>query len=202
MDRLNQFKGMTQMIQSNQSTQYICWRFFGKSSISLIFWKTFNFVDLFGKRSISLTFLGYFGSIQLIQSYQSLKVDRLSQLLYENELTQSLINLLGKWTESIQSILQRKWIDSSQSTQSSWLVYKSASERVGWWLIRLIVTEQVSESIDFEQLVRANRLIQSIILMFCKENEQKWKQIMHTTKAYNEISNQNISLINEHTAYR
>ena len=61
------------------------WRFFGKRSISLTF---------FGKRSISLTFLGYFESIQLIQSYQSLKVNRLSHILYENELTQSPINSL------------------------------------------------------------------------------------------------------------
>ena len=61
----------------------------------------------FGKRSISLTFLGYSELIQFIQSYQSLKVNRLSHLLYENELTQSPINSLGKG-ESIQSILRKK----------------------------------------------------------------------------------------------
>ena len=45
-------------------------------------------------------FLSIFESTELIQSYQSLKVN-LNRLLYENELTQSSINSLGKGTESI-----------------------------------------------------------------------------------------------------
>ena len=104
---------VTQMIQSYQSInsisvtvsitipinqQHYMLTFFGKSSILLTY---------FGKRSTSLNFLGYFESIQLIQSYQSLKVNRLGHLLYGNELTQSPINSLGKGTESIQSILQK-----------------------------------------------------------------------------------------------
>ena len=101
MNRLSQVKRMTQMIRSNESI----W-------INSIYMLTF-----FGK-PISLTvienvqfrwpFLGYFELIQLIQSYRSLKVNRLSHLLYENEFTQSPINSLGKRTESIQSILREK----------------------------------------------------------------------------------------------
>ena len=90
MNRLNQVKGMTQM--SNQINQ---------------------------KRSILLIFMGYFESIQMVQSYQSLKVNQLSHLLYENELTQSPINSLGKGTESTQSILRKNEFVSKQSTQSS-----------------------------------------------------------------------------------
>ena len=45
------------------------------------------------------SFWGYFESIQLIQSCQSLKANRLSLLLCENELTQSPINSLAKGTE-------------------------------------------------------------------------------------------------------
>ena len=47
---------------------------FWKTYFVDLFWKTFDFVDLFG----------YVESIQLIQSYQSLKVNRISHLLYEN----------------------------------------------------------------------------------------------------------------------
>ena len=61
-------------------------------------------LNFFRKTSISLTFLGFFESIELIQSEQLLKVNRLNHLLYENELTQSPINSLGKGTESIRSI--------------------------------------------------------------------------------------------------
>ena len=104
MNRLNQVKRMTQMIHSNQSTHYICWTFLE----NLFRW------SFFGKRWISLTFLGHFESILLIQSYQSFKVNRFSHLLYENKLTQSRSSSLGKGTESIQSILQKK-IDSNQS---------------------------------------------------------------------------------------
>ena len=60
------------------------------------------------KRLISLTLFGYFESIQLIQSYQCLKVNRHSHLLYGSELTQSPINSPGKVTESIQLILRKK----------------------------------------------------------------------------------------------
>ena len=73
-----------------------------------LFWKIFYFVDLFEKNDFVDFFWEYFESIQLIQSYQSLKVNRLSHLLYENELTQSPINSHGKRTESIQSILRKK----------------------------------------------------------------------------------------------
>ena len=83
-----------------------------------LFWKTFDFVDLFE----------FFESIEFIQSHQSLKINRLNHPLYENELTQSPINSPGKGTESIQSILWKRWIDSNQSTQSSWLVYKYGSD--------------------------------------------------------------------------
>ena len=101
MNRLNQVKRMAQMIQSIQSVNSISMlTFSGKSSILLTF---------FGKRSIPVTFCsGYFESLQLIQSYQSLKVSRLSHLLYENELTQSPNNSFGKGIESIQSMLQKK----------------------------------------------------------------------------------------------
>ena len=47
-----------------------------------LFWKTFGF---------RCPFLGFLESIELIQSYQSLKVNRVNHLLYENEMTQSLI---------------------------------------------------------------------------------------------------------------
>ena len=124
MNRLNQFKRMTQMIQSNQSINWV---------YVDLFWKVFDFTDLFrkpytsliffGKRSISLTSLRYFYSIQLIQSYQSLKVNRLSHLLYENELTQSPINSLGKGTEAIQLILRKN--ESIQINQFS---------RVDWYI--------------------------------------------------------------------
>ena len=80
----------------NQLNMYICWPF----------WENLRF--------------------RSIQSYQSLKVNRLNHQLYENELTQSPTSSLGKEPESSQSILPKKWKDSNQSTQSSWLVYKSA----------------------------------------------------------------------------
>ena len=65
---------------------------FGKPSISS---------TIFRKPSISLIFLAFFGSIELTQSCQSLKIIRLSHPLYENELTQSPNNSLGRRTESI-----------------------------------------------------------------------------------------------------
>ena len=124
MNRLNQVKGMTQMIQPNQSINLIYtyvdlfWEIFYFVGL---FWKTFNFVDLFGKSSISLTFFGYFESIQLIQSYQSLKVKRLSHLFYENELTHSPINSIGKGNESVQSILRENaLIQVSQLSRVDW----------------------------------------------------------------------------------
>ena len=68
MNGLNQVKGMTQMIQSNQPINSIyMMTFFGKSPISLAFfgkrsilftfsWETFDFVDLFlgNRRSAGL----------------------------------------------------------------------------------------------------------------------------------------------------
>ena len=111
MNRLKSKEGLKLFNEINQPTQYTyTLTFFGKSSISLTF---------FGKRSTSLTFLGYFEQIHLIQSYQSLKVNRLNHLLYENELTQSPINSLGEGTESIQSILCEKIIHSNQSIKMS-----------------------------------------------------------------------------------
>ena len=53
--------------------------------------------------NILLTFFGI-----TFDSYQSLKVNRRNHLLFENELTQSPINSLGKGTESILSIFQKK----------------------------------------------------------------------------------------------
>ena len=100
MNRLNQLTKITRMIQPNQSINSIYCNFFWKPSISLvdIFWEAFDFVDLC---------LAFFESIELIQSYQSFKVNRLNPLLYENKLTQSPINSLGKEIESNQYILQK-----------------------------------------------------------------------------------------------
>ena len=116
INRLNQVKSMTQMLQSNQSINSI---------YMLTFLESLFHLPFLGKRSISLIFWGYFESIQFILSYQSLKVNRLSHLLYVNQLTYSPINSLGKGTELIQAILRKKWIASNQSTQSSWMVFKS-----------------------------------------------------------------------------
>ena len=97
------------MIQSNQSiNQHIWWPLLGKPSISPFLYFLFIWID---------------SIMQIAQIRKSL-----NHLLNENELThQSTITSLGKGTESIQSILREKWIDSNQSAQSSWLVYKS-----GW----------------------------------------------------------------------
>ena len=76
-----------------------------------LFWKTFDFVDLFG----------FFESIEFIRSHQSLKINRLNHPLYENELTQSPINSLGKGTESIQSILwKNESIQINQLKRVDW----------------------------------------------------------------------------------
>ena len=100
----------------NQSTQYICWPFFGKPSISLTFF----------------------------------------HLLYENELTQSPINLLGKGTESIRSILRENesihinqlnpvdwytiWTRADQNCHNSaFLFSKSLQNRDGCNALRLPV---------------------------------------------------------------
>ena len=59
--------------------------------------------------------------MEVIQTYQSLKVIRLNHLRYENELDQSPINSLGKGTESIQSILRKKWmIQINQLDRVDW----------------------------------------------------------------------------------
>ena len=78
----------TQSSQNNDSNDSIK----SINSIHILFRQPF-----FGKRSISLTFLGCFESTELIQSYQSLKVNRLSHLLHEHELAQSAIKSLRKW---------------------------------------------------------------------------------------------------------
>ena len=62
-------------------------------------------------------FLEYFETTQWIQLYQSFKVNRISHLLHEKELTQSPINSLGKGTESIQLILRKN--ESMQINQFS-----------------------------------------------------------------------------------
>ena len=48
INRLKSKEWLKWFNQINQWTQYICWPFFGKHSISLtFFWKTYDFVDLF-----------------------------------------------------------------------------------------------------------------------------------------------------------
>ena len=85
-------------------------------------------LTFFEKPSISLTFFRIFESIQLIQSYEPLKVNRLIHLLYENELTQSLINLFGKGTKSIQPILrENEPIQINQLSRVDW--YTSLGSR-------------------------------------------------------------------------
>ena len=103
------------MFQRNQSAKYP-FTFFGK---------IFDLFDLF---------LGLIKSIELIQSYQPLKVNRLNHLLYENELAQSPINLLGKGTESIQSILRK-----NESMQINEL------KRVDWYLSLLLMPHSIAE---------------------------------------------------------
>ena len=87
INSINRLNISTQSTQSTQLNTIFCWRFLN----------TIYFVDLFLRnRSISLTFFGYFGSTQLTQSNQSLKIYRPSHLFYENELTQSPFSSLGK----------------------------------------------------------------------------------------------------------
>ena len=102
---------------------------FGNSSISLTclanirfcwpFWEMFDFVDLFWETLDFVAFWGYFESIQLIHSYQSLKVNRISHLLYENELTQSPINSLEKnnWINAINFAEKMNWFKSVNSVE-------------------------------------------------------------------------------------
>ena len=100
MNRLNQVKGMTQMTQSNQSIN--------STNVDVV-WEIFYFVDFFGKRSNLLTFLenvrfrwpllGYFEPIQLIQSYQSLKVNQLSHLLRLNHQSTHLEKELNRFNQ-------------------------------------------------------------------------------------------------------
>ena len=127
IDSIKSNKWIKLFNQINQSIQYICWpflgnllfrwAFFGKRPISLTFyWETFDFVDIF------LDILNQFNWFN--HTSPSKSIDS-SHLIYENELTQSQINSLGKGIESIQSILRKEWIDSNQPTHSSWLVYMS-----------------------------------------------------------------------------
>ena len=103
----------TQSTHKNNSTDLI--KSINKLNIyvGLFYKQNSDFFDLFWK---SLTFLGFFESIELIQIYQSLKVIRLNHLHFENEFA---LNSLGKGSESIQSILRKKLIESNQSTRSS-----------------------------------------------------------------------------------
>ena len=89
-NRLNQVKGMTEMTQSKPSINSIYADLFGKSSISLAFlWKLRSTSLIFlgnvrflwpflGNVRFRWPFVGYFEPVQLIQSYQSLKVNQLS----------------------------------------------------------------------------------------------------------------------------
>ena len=112
----------------NQLNIFICWPFL----VNLLFrWPFFENVQfrwpflgnvpfrwpfLLGNVRFRWPFLRYFESIQLMQSYQSLKVKRLSHLLHENELTQPPINSLGKGIKSIQTICGKmNWFKSINS---------------------------------------------------------------------------------------
>ena len=96
-DSINSQENLKWFNQINQSTQYIM-------ATLTVFRKTFGFVDLM-----------LFKWIELIQSYQSMKFNRLNHLPSENELSQSPINSLGEGTESIQSILGKN--ESNQINQ-------------------------------------------------------------------------------------
>ena len=100
MNRLNQLRRIAQMIQSNKSINSIYFR---------------SFLENLRFRQ---HFLAFYDSVELIQSYQWLKVNRLNHLLYKNELTQSPISSL---TESIQSILQKnESIQINQLNRVDW----------------------------------------------------------------------------------
>ena len=146
MNRLNQVKRMTQFIQSNQSINQIY--------ILTSFWKT-HFVDFFfGKRSISLTFFGYFESIQLIQSYQSLKVSRFSHLLYENELI-CMICMICISLRNHKPKAQLRWQSDKHARESQSIQYTTLDK----------TSRQVTKSIRIkynstdksEQKMRRNR---------------------------------------------
>ena len=113
MNQLNRLTRITQMVQSNQSTQYIVDLFRIIFNFVELFQKIFDFVDLYG----ILNQFNWFN-----HASQSLKAKRLNHLLYENKLTKSSINSLGKGTESIQSILQKKneSIQINQINQVDW----------------------------------------------------------------------------------
>ena len=68
----------------------------------------------------------FFKQIVLIQSYQSLEVNRLTPVLWKR--SDSVTNQVAWECNSINSVFFVKtWINSRETTLSSWLVYKSAS---------------------------------------------------------------------------
>ena len=102
MKRLNELTRITQTIQSNKSMNS-CWLLFGKPSLLLTFLEYLRFRRPFMESlPFRWPFLTFYESIELIQSFQSLEVNRLSHLLYENESTR-ITNELA---------LRRNWINS------------------------------------------------------------------------------------------
>ena len=131
MNRLNQVKRMTQMIQSNQSISaiYISTSL-GKSSISLtFFWKTFDFIDLFlgnvrFRWPFGIFWINSIDSIIPIPKSQSTQLPTFWKWIY------SVTDQLAwkrNWSDSIN--FAEKWIYSNQSIQSSWIVYKSSHKQ-------------------------------------------------------------------------
>ena len=150
MNRLNQVKRMTQMIQSTQSMDLI-YQLNQLNQLNSIqyfvdlFWenhlfrwpfseKTFDFFDLF--------WIFWINSIDSIKPVPK-NLSTQSPILWKR--IDSVTNqLTWEKTESTQSIFRKKWIDSSQSTQSSWIVYKSAHI----WIQPLHAQELLSLSWD------------------------------------------------------
>ena len=134
MNRLNQVK-KTQMVQSNQSTQYICWPF-GKSSISC--W------PFFVKRSISLTFFGIFW----INSIDSIIPVPQSQSTQSPTLWKR-IDSVTKWRNRIDSInfAKKELIQINQLSRVDWYTslvrietspgskMKASVSSMPWWFV-------------------------------------------------------------------
>ena len=115
MVRLNQLTRITQMIQSNQSIKSIY--MLKTFDFVHLFWKIFDFVDLYM----------IFNQLNSLNHYQSLKVNRLNHVLYENELNHQSTHFNKELNQF--SHFWGKWINSNQSTHSSCLVYKSTYQR-------------------------------------------------------------------------
>ena len=101
-------------IPINQSAQYMCWLIWITYFVDL-FWRTCDFVDLSGGILNQFNWFNH--------TSPSKSIDSVTYFMKTNWLSHQSTHL--EKTESIQSILRKKWIDSSQSTRSSWLVYKS-----------------------------------------------------------------------------